>query len=288
VPKTAKDMGDIVHRLVPRRLFELVRPSVKAWKELRLRGKFVVFEQIEHGAVFVDVRSGQAYLVVGIAQSVAEVLLTAQLKLPCVVTTTLLPFGKWITYDVGICSSPQLQNQRDIDRAGKILATEDTIIIETFDIPAWAHEPDPIWSGLEWEGAPPLPALLAFQKPVVDMAKRLGSRFDSLTVRRFGYTKADNPNNLLCVCAEHGMVVMKPCAKLMPSLKEVVAVLDEALRKLSGKPEMLQVDMRDYVLPVRAMLGPAKIEVSSAAFQCCFVVCRLCVRAQVLTVICAY
>jgi len=245
--------------------------DVARWGDAASRrtGLFFLVEDTVNGAVMVDEKDGAVYEVFGIKETVCEPIVRGGGYLPQAVTTTLLPWRGRIVYDgvmkgdVGGHITPAVAAMLE---ARVRRARECGAVVRNIS----HHGPlsdDYDWSkSIKAEMARASSSTSADDEGVVNLAKKLlafpaasGAAGEMWIMRRFGYTKQDNPRNMLIcmagpIAAPNGPAFTKD---LDPTPEELLRYALQCAQGLGGRPKMLGVDHQIAQVRVAAALTKA-------------------------------
>jgi hypothetical protein len=233
----------------------------------RRTGLFFLVEDTKDGAVLVDEKDGAVYEVFGIKETVCEPIVRGGGYLPQAVTTTLLPWRGRIVYDgvmkgnVGGHITPAVAAMleervrrarecgavvKNISHYGPLSDAYDASKSIRAEIERAASDTD------DAEAVRLAKKFLAF--PVAP-----GVAGEMWIMRRFGYTKLENPRNmLLCMAgpmaAPNGPAFTKD---LDPTPEELLRYALQCAQGLGGRPKMMGVDHQIAQVRVAAALKKA-------------------------------
>jgi hypothetical protein len=211
-----------------------------------------------------DKKKKSAYLVLGVTQSVEKLVGALARRVAAggsdraaVVFATLLPFRGRIVSNGFIEATPEVARVTPKMRAAAespAAALPDAPPPDLAPFAAWrksdaasnANEPP-----ADAEEARSLEALAAQPRPRARGA---------WTLRRLGYTEAegDNPNKLVSVVFDDGtMGGMAECARIEPTVAELLALLADVRRKTRALPECVFVDAANTLPRIAVLLKRA-------------------------------
>ena len=244
--------------------------DVARWGDAASRrtGLFFLVEDTVNGAVMVDEKDGAVYEVFGIKETVCEPIIRGGGYLPQAVTTTLLPWRGRIVYDgvmkgdVGGHITPAVAAMLE---ARVRRARECGAVVRNIS----HHGPlsdDYDWSKSIKAEMARAATTSADDEGVVNLAKKLlafpvasGAAGEMWIMRRFGYTKQDNPRNMLIcmagpIAAPNGPAFTKDL-DLTP--EEILRYALQCAKGLGGRPKMMGIDHQITHVRVAAALKKA-------------------------------
>lgn len=243
--------------------------DVARWGDAASRrtGLFFLVEDTEDGAVLVDEKDGAVYEVFGIKETVCEPIVRGGGYLPQAVTTTLLPWRGRIVYDgvmkgnVGGHITPAVAAMLE-ERVRR--ARECGAVVK--NISHYGPLSDAYDASKSIRAEVARAATDQNDAEVVRLAKKFiafpvapGVAGEMWIKRRFGYTKQNNPRNMLMcmagpMAAPNGPAFTKD---LDPTPEELLRYALQCAQGLGGRPKMLGVDHQIAQVRVAAALTKA-------------------------------